>query len=69
MDWTQMQINTLIANSYRSVCTELILLRDALPSHVDASAIDHAVSLLNHLFQQSPYASCYITEEQMTGNH
>jgi len=60
MDWTQEQINSVINKTKNEVCAALTMLHSKVPvDHV--KTIEHAVSLIEHLFKHSEY-SAYYTE-------
>ena len=63
MDWTQEQINTAVNASQKEVCAKLAIMHSKLGVHneEDAKTLEHAISLIAHLFKHSEY-SAYYTE-------
>jgi hypothetical protein len=61
IDWTQEQINSAIFASQKEVCAKLAMMHNKLGIHndEDAKTLEHAISLIAHLFKHSEYAAYY----------
>ena len=62
MDWTQEQINSAIFAAQKEVCARLAMMHSKLGVHNedDAKTLEHAISMITHLFKHSEYAAYYV---------